>query len=391
MGAMGKYLLLTFCLCGVVVHGQSEVGGIIMDADEKVPLEFVHVFNRKHSTISNTDGRFLLKTSLDTFLFFRNGYEKKALSLKALKDTIYLEKKVVALDEVVVTNAKTILQKIKDSINSNYLLTPHTETFFIRALLRKNDTLVRLQDMTGTLLRKTSIYGNGLEMEKKDYQVELAEMRQLGIIRDVYGVNVKLPSLYNIFGEFMRLNAMGPEFDVIEKPYENSEEIRVEFNSLQTEDGSSAKGHYIINEEDNAILSFELFLKGAQKTSKTDLDIYTHLLKASSSMYFKEDMERGLYFMHRAKRSFSLEVKTEKHPAPDVYEIEITLYTPDSFGNEKVKSNVNEHKDIFMLKHPYNEAYWQEQSWLPVTEEIKEFIQTIGKGTSGLKTKGNMN
>ena len=388
---MRKHLVLFFYLSCALIYSQTELEGIVLDADEKVPLEFVHVFNRNHSTISNTDGRFLLKTSLDTILFFRNGYERREIPTSALKDTIFLEKKVVALDEVVVTNAKTILQKIKDSINSNYLLTPHTETFFIRALLRKNDTLVRLQDMTGTLLRKTSIYGNGLEMEKKDYQVQLAEMRQLGIVRDAYGVNVVLPSLYNIFGEFMRLNAMGPEFDVIEKPYENSEEIRVEFNSLPTEDGSSATGHYIINEEDNAILSFELFLKGAQKTSKTDLEKYTHVLKASSSMYFKEDLERGLYFMHRAKRTFSLEVKTEKHPAPDVYEIEITLYTPDSFGNEKVKSNVNEHKDIFMLKHPYNEAYWQEQSWLPVTEEIKAFIQTIGEGTSGLKTKGNMN
>ena len=61
MGNMGKYLLLTFCFYGVLMYGQSEVGGIIMDADEKIPLEFVHVFNRKHSTISNTDGRFLLK------------------------------------------------------------------------------------------------------------------------------------------------------------------------------------------------------------------------------------------------------------------------------------------------------------------------------------------
>lgn len=388
---MGKYLLLTFCLYGVLVYSQSEVGGIIMDADEKIPLEFVHVFNRKHSTISNTDGRFLLKTSLDTVLFFRNGYEKKALSIKALRDTIYLEKKVLALDEVVVTNAKTILQKIKDSINSNYLLTPHTETFFIRALLRKNDTLVRLQDMTGTLLRKTSIYGNGLEMEKKDYEVELAEMRQLGIIRDAYGVYFELPSLYNIFGEFMRLNAMGPEFEVIEKPYENSEEIRVEFNSLPTEDGSSAWGHYIINGRDNAILSFEGLIQGTKNTPKPELEKYSHFLKESHSMYFKEDLEKGLYYLHRAKRTFSLEVKTENHPMPDVYEMEITLYTPESFGNEKVKSNVNEHKDIFKLKHPYNEAYWQEQSWLPLTEEINEFLQTIGEADFGLKTKGNMN
>ncbi|PIB29813.1 hypothetical protein [Maribacter sp. 4G9] len=388
---MRNYLLLLLYLSCTLLHSQTEFEGIIMDADEKIPLEFVHVFNRKHSTISNTDGRFLLKTSLDTVLFFRNGYEKKELSLKTLKDTIYLEKKVVALDEVVVTNAKTILQRIKDSINSNYLLTPHTETFFIRALLRKNDTVVRLQDMTGTLLRKTSIYGNGLAMERKDYQVQLAEMRQLGIIRDEHGIYFELPSLYNIFGEFMRLNAMGPDFEVIEKPYENSEEIRVEFNSLPSEDGINSKGHYIINGADNAILSFEVVNQGAINSPKPALDKYSHFLKGSSSMYFKEDVEKGLYYLHRAKRTFSLEVKTEKHPMPDVYEMEITLYTPESFGNEKIKSNVNEHKDIFMLKHPYNEAYWQEQSWLPLTEEIKEFIRTIGEGTSGLKTKGNMN
>ncbi len=388
---MRNCLLLFLYLSCTLLHSQTEFEGIIMDADEKVPLEFVHVFNRKHSTISNTDGRFLLKTSLDTVLFFRNGYEKKVLLTGALTDTIYLEKNVVALDEVIVTNAKTILQRIKDSINSNYLLTPHTETFFIRALLRKNDTLVRMQDMTGTVLRKTSIYGNGMEMEKKDYQVQLAEMRQLGIIRDAYGIYFRLPSLYNIFGEFMRLNAMGPEFEVIEKPYENSEEIRVEFNSLPSSDGSSAKGHYIINRENNAILSFEVVSQGAINSPKPAVDKYSRLLKARSSMYFKEDLEKGLYYLHRAKRTFFLEVKTEKHPMPDVYDVEITLYTPESFGNEKIKSNVNEHKDIFKLKHPYNADYWEQQSWLPLTEEIKKFINTMRQGNSKLKTKGNMN
>ncbi|ASV31225.1 hypothetical protein CJ263_13935 [Maribacter cobaltidurans] len=362
-----------------------------MDADEHTPLEFVHVFNRNNSTISNTEGRFFIKTLLDTVILFRNGYKKKVLLTEALTDTIYLKKKVVALDEVIVTNAKTILQRIKDSINSNYLLKPHMETFFIRALLRKNDSLVRMQDMTGTLLRKTSIYGNGLEMEKKDYQVQLAEMRQLGIIRDEHGIYFELPSLYNIFGEFMRLNAMGPEFEVIEKPYENSEEIRVEFNSLPSEDGSSAKGHYIINGENNAILSFEVVSQGAINSPNPAEDKYSHFLKGSSSMYFKENAEKGLYYLHRAKRTFSLEVKTEQHPMPDVYDMEITLYTPESFGNEKIKSNVNEHKDIFKLKHPYNADYWEQQSWLPLTEEIKKFIDTMGQGTLGLKTRGNMN
>ena len=388
---MRRQIFLSFFLYCFFLQGQGSFSGIILDADEQTPLEFVHVFNRNNSTISNTEGRFFLKTLLDTVILFRNGYEKKILLTGALTDTIYLEKKVVALDEVIVTNAKTILQRIRDSINSNYLLTPHTETFFIRALLKKNDTLVRMQDMTGTLLRKTSIYGNGLKMEKKDYQVQLAEMRQLGIIRDEHGIYIELPSLYKIFGEFMRLNAMGPEFEVIEKPYENSEEIRVEFNSLPSEDGSSAKGHYIINGENNAILSFEVVSQGAINSPKPAEDKYSHFLKGSSSMYFKEDEEKGLYYLHRAKRTFSLEVKTKKHPMPDVYEMEISLYTPDSFGNEDVKSNVNEHKDIFKLKHPYNADYWEQQSWLPLTEEIKKFLDTMGQGASGLKTRGNMN
>lgn len=364
---------------------------MIVDSDGFDPLEFVHVFNRNNSTISNTQGRFFLKTSLDTVIFFRNGYKKKVVPTAFLKDTIYLEKKVVALEEVIVTNAKTILQRIKDSINSNYLLKPHTETFFIRALLRKNDTLVRLQDMTGTLLRKTSIYGNGLEMGKKDYQVQLAEMRQLGITKDEHGIYFELPSLYNIFGEFVRLNAMGSEFEVIEKPYEDSEEIRVEFNSLPSKDGSNAKGHYIINGANHAILSFEVHKQGTINAIKPALDKYSHFLKGSSSMYFKEDMDKGLYYLHRAKRTFSLEVNTEKHPTPDVYEMEIILYTPEGFGNEKIKSNVNEHKDIFKLKHPFNADYWEQQSWLPLTEEIKKFINTIGQGNSKLKTRGNMN
>ncbi|CAN0605997.1 unnamed protein product, partial [Ectocarpus sp. 12 AP-2014] len=165
-------------------YAQNTHKGLVLVADGREPLEFVSVFNSTDNTMTNADGRFQFSSELDSVFFYSPGYEKLKTTFSALRDTVYLQKNTVNLDEVVVTNAKTILERIRDSLAINYELTPHNETFFIRALLRSNDTIVRLQDMYGNLKRKTLIYTGDLDLEKRDYEVELLQMRQVGIEKD---------------------------------------------------------------------------------------------------------------------------------------------------------------------------------------------------------------
>ncbi|MFT6797613.1 MAG: hypothetical protein ACJART_002766 [Maribacter sp.] len=127
---MTKNLFFLLVCSAIGCYGQQSHSGIVMITDGMEPLEFVSVFNSKDHTMTNADGRFQFSSQLDSVFFYSPGYEKLKTTYSALKDTMYLQKNTVNLDEVVVTNAKTILQRIKDTFTNNYVLTPHTETFF---------------------------------------------------------------------------------------------------------------------------------------------------------------------------------------------------------------------------------------------------------------------
>lgn len=142
-------ITLLLGLTFIFSYSQNIHKAIVVDAEGNEPIEFVSVFNSNDYTLTNSDGRFLFSSDKDSVHFYKVGYDKLKTNFSKLQDTIFLEKSLIELNEVVVTNTKTILQKIKDSVASNYLLKPHTEIFFIRALLRKNDTIIRIQDMQG--------------------------------------------------------------------------------------------------------------------------------------------------------------------------------------------------------------------------------------------------
>lgn len=309
---MTRNLIALLIFFGLSCYAQNTHKGLVLVADDKEPLEFVSVFNRTDNTITNADGRFQFSSQLDSVFFYAPGYEKLNTTFSALRDTVYLQKNIVNLDEVVVTNAKTILQRIRDSITNNYLLTPHTETFFVRALLRRNDTIVRLQDMQGMVKRKTSLYAGELELDKKDYQVELRQMRQVGIKKDENNVYFIFPSFFRIFSEFIRINAVTPDFEVIEKPLENTDEIKVEFSFGGEENSGTSYGHYMINGKDNAILSFNSTNEWKFPESSQNEAEYDRTTRMESATFFKKDNSYQRYYINYAKQKATILTKKER-------------------------------------------------------------------------------
>ncbi|MFT6994385.1 MAG: hypothetical protein ACJA1P_001118 [Maribacter sp.] len=387
---MTKHLFLLLICTGISCYSQQSHSGIVVSTDSMETLEFVSVFNGKDHTLTNEDGRFQFSSQLDSVFFYSPGYEKLKTSFSTLRDTIYLQKNSVNLDEVIVTNAKTILQRIKDSIASNYLLTPHTETFFIRALLRRNDTIVRLQDMKGRVKRKTSVYTGDLELDKKDYQVELQQMRQVGIKKDKNNVYFIFPSFFRIFSEFVRINAMGPGFEVLEKPAKNKDEIRVEFTSEKDNDGNLGYGHYILNQKDNAIRYVAInTIHPLPKSLKNKKD-YDHTLNFQRNIFFTKDISNKKYYISSAKQKATITTKAKEQKIPTTFQIEIILYTTDPFGMADVKSNVNEQKDVFKLKFPYNETFWQSQNQLLLTDKMLEFLSKLDNENTEFKIRSNL-
>ncbi|MEP2240350.1 MAG: hypothetical protein ABJI22_18425, partial [Maribacter sp.] len=164
-------LFFTFC-----VNAQHTLSGIIVDSADKTPLEFVGIYNSKDHTMTNADGRFLFSSTLDSAIIYTPSYEKIKIGFNILNDTIFLEKSTLELDEVVVTNKKSLLKEVYKSLNTNYSSEPYKEKFMLRAISKYNGEMHRIEDITGKLSIKNIFTDDTIKESKKDFIVELTNM-----------------------------------------------------------------------------------------------------------------------------------------------------------------------------------------------------------------------
>lgn len=370
---------------------QNQHEGIIVDTESKEPIEFVGIYNGKDHTMSNADGRYSFSSSQDSVLFYRIGYNKLKTTFSQLQDTLFLKKSPYELDEVVVTNAKTLWQKVGDSIKTNYVFTPYKEKFLLRGILKYNDTIVRIQDIQGKLQRKTLLYTKELELSPKDYVVEFINMRKIGIVNDENDVYFKFPTLYGLFSSFIRLNATGEGFILTEKPYKDNDKVRYEFISDPEHKTIDISGYYVINTLNNAIEEFHVTStapKNKPYTKKRWLKYRTTYYELT--VLFEKNLIKNRYYMRSAKSNEKVEVTDKKNSFNEKYDINFILNTTDSFDNFKVKKNISATKDIFKLKYPYNSEYWSSQNQLLLTDEMQAFIKKMGKDNKEFKVRSNI-
>ncbi len=390
MSGYWNFVLGIFVFASYFCTAQNSHEGVIYDPDEKEPIEFVAVYNGKDHTMSNADGRYAFTSSLDTLVFYRLGYQKVSKSFLGLTDTLYLEKAPYELDEVVVTNAKTLWQKVKDSITHNYLFAPFREKFFLRALLKNNDTLVRLQDIEGKLARKTLLYNQKMELTPKDFTFEFNNMRKTGVVRDEHKVYYRFPTLYGLFSSFIRLNATGNDFTLTEKPFEDVEKVRYEFVSNPNHPVVRIHGYYIINTLNNAIEEYHQISEPKNPPYSERKQVKFRTKRYELTVLFEKDPLKNKYYMKTAKRNTVVEISDKKNTFTEVYDSSFILTTSDSFITESVKKNVSAVRDIFKLKFPYNPAYWNVQNTLLLTDEMEAFIQNMGKDNTEFKVRSNI-
>ena len=384
-------LLLFFSFSISICHGQNNNEGVLLDKETKEPIEFVNVYNGSDYTVSNADGRYAFTSLKDAVTFYRVGYDKLETTFSQLRDTTFLDKSVFVLNEVVVTNAKTLWEKVRDSIKSNYVIAPYKEKFFLRGLLKYNDTISRTQDLQGKLKRKTLLYNKDMELTKKDFEVELLNMRKIGQITDRNDVYFKYPSLFGLLSSFVRLNATGENFNLTEKYFDDKQKIRLEFQGKTTSKASHTSGYYIINDSNKAIEEFHLKIAPKNPPYKEKRWLRYRTTYYEVSVIFEKDPIREKYFIRSAKSQEIVEATDKDSSFKEKYDTSFILSSYDNFADFPFKKNTNTAKDIFKLKHPYSPNYWNSQNQLLLTEKMQEFIHEMGEENTDFKVKSNMN
>ncbi|MFS4494778.1 hypothetical protein [Maribacter sp. 2308TA10-17] len=385
-----KLALLFFSFSVTLCFAQNQFKGLLLDSQTKEPIEFVNVYNGKDYTISNEDGRYEFSTSRDSVVFYLIGYDKLKTTFEQLQDTILLTKSVFELNEVVVTNGKTLYQKVKDSIRKNYKLEPYKEKFLIRALAKKDNEIWRIQDLQGKLKRNTLFYLKNMEQTKKDYTIELTNMRKLGAVTDENNAYLKFPSFQQILNELVTMNIEESEFDIEESFFENGSKIKLTFKSRPEEKVKNISGYYVIDAKTYAIQTYHLKSVPKNNPFKKNKFLKYRTSFYDVTVYFKKSIEKDAYFISSAKSIYKVETTDEEKSFNLVYELTSILTTSDNFGDFKVKKNVSATRDLFKLKYPYNAEYWNSQNQLLLTEEMQEFIQKMGKENNEFKVRSNM-
>ena len=107
-----KIAAILFFFCSLSLQAQFHVNGIIKDFNTKKALPFASISNKNGiSTIADVDGKFnfLANSQQETLTISYVGYEPKTITTFETNSffTIYLLPKIVALDEVAISNANS--------------------------------------------------------------------------------------------------------------------------------------------------------------------------------------------------------------------------------------------------------------------------------------------
>ena len=379
-----------FFLLSFIGFSQQTIDAVIVDGADNVPLEFVGIYNSKDHTISNEDGRFQFSSLLDSIIIYRVGYDKLSTTFQKVKDTILLNKSVLELNEVTVTNEKTLWQKVGDSIRSNYPIYPYKEKFLLRGVLRYNGEITRIQDLQGKLERRTLLYTKEIDPDKKDFKVELTNMRKVGLVKDENEVYFIFETFYQLFMNFTPMNATGDAFDLTEATFNNGSKTNLSFKTKPEIENEEVNGHYIINNNDHAIERIYMAINNKDNPYKKDGNIRFRTVSIEKEMSLSKSSNTNKYYIATAKYDVKVEVTDDKNSYTSFYDVSFILTTSDHEGDFPVKKNVSTSKDLFKIKYPYDQRYWNAQNQLLLTEEMLNFIEKVLDPNNEFKVRSNI-
>jgi hypothetical protein len=145
------YLLFINFISGFFCNAQNfKTSKVIADKVSKLPLEYVNIYNDNDNSVSNADGLFVFVSNKDKINFSFLGYNTISTTFDAIakRDTIFMDAKALELKEVVIFNIEPFMKKVYDKDDDNSL-SNFTIDFFLRSVLKLNDSIVKLQDFSG--------------------------------------------------------------------------------------------------------------------------------------------------------------------------------------------------------------------------------------------------
>ena len=367
-------VILGFLVGSSAISQSAQVKGVVVDKSTKLPLENVVIFNERDNSTTNKEGAFVFVSTKNQINFNLLGYYDVATSFDALanRDTIFMDSKAMELKEVVIINAESFMKKVFDRMGENFIQ-EYTTDFFLRNVLKKDTTLVSLQDLTGKRNRSN---------ENKDiYSIEILNMRKVSLL-ERKKASLKFPDFKEFFS---------PPFPIIDGCYFKEEDFadkdyrKISFLGKQKNEwGQRVKGYFIIDPKDYAIVEYSIEMIDVFDSAPFKRALVIGPLHRTSKynrLYrYSKDNTQNKYFLSGAKIEIGVEVLDDKKQEKGYFlNLSMDYFITSSISTEKVKSNFSIDKDIFEAKFQYSSEFWNNQNQLPLTLDLKSFSQRVNE------------
>lgn len=366
--------VLTYITLIPLSFSQNTLSKYLVDKETKAPLKSATIHNANDYTVTNDDGHFVFYSTNDSVTIKMLGYETLKTTFKALsrtKDTLYLIPKPFQLDEVTLSN-KNILQEAYNHATINYPMEPFVEDFFLRCILKRNGELVKIEDFSGRIKR------DKLLGAKKNFTFQLLNMRKFGIEKKgVRADDFNIPSLNDVFqwwSNILFLDSKEYRFSFLKVIDETHQQVS--HTPKNEEDYIKGIGHFIISTDDYAAKEriYKINPKVVDKIPYTK-KFFTKY--RTTDFYLREkcekDVAKSKYFI--ANGLYTEKIEGYNNDERIVYDVSFELIVTHPFSDlNTFKANVNGKKELFKLEVPYNKEFWETQNQLPLTNEMRDFI-----------------
>lgn len=377
-----KIFFLVFSL-SIICNGQNRISKIILDSETKKPLVAATINNSINHTITNENGRFIFFSENDSIIIRMLGYNELKTTFNGLnrvRDTIYLNQKPIVLDEIILKDYKNLIFETYNKIQKNYPHFTHSGKFFLRCILKRNNSIIKIEDLSGKI-KRNSIFASR-ETPNLNFEFQLLNQRKLGLLnKDKKIEDFELQTLENLFMWFSTVFINPNHFEYTEEKLADSIYTKVKFNPLK-EHLNKAIGYYVINNIDKSIKEYysktnPIYIEKIAFEKKQGYRWRT--IDTELSITFDKKKEVNKYFISNAFLKQTIELFNRKDEKA-TYEVEYNLIVTEPFSDiNNFETNVKNDKELFKLDIEFNRDFWLKQNQLPLTNELNEFIQNIYK------------
>lgn len=380
------YLLFLMSFCASAQKIQTKK--VVADKETKLPLDKVNIYNQKDNSLTNEEGAFSFVSDVDELNFSLIGYENLKVSFEEIKkaDTIFLQSKMIELDEVVVGNEQAIMKKVYAKMKDNYILEPYNENFFLRCILKRNDEIARLQDIYGKVSRK-SIFKTKTQPDNK-CEVEILNMRKVGISDKEDFIYFKFQSFEKLFDLNALISLALDDFELTQEKNIAADYLKISFVKKETNQmGQKTSGYFIINKSDYAIVEtyFDFYDDPDKVPFQKDGKVEYRTTRFKRTSNYKKNGSVNKYYLSNANSDVRVDLLENDKVKKAYYDYSTRFFVTNSIIADKAISNLSMDKDIFKVKYPYSEQFWKNQNQLPLTNDLSNFFKKVSENKDNKK------